>query len=924
MKRFAWTAAVVIFGIGLFSLEAQAATYYIAPSGGSDTSGSGTIGQPFATFAYALGQMQPGDMLYVRGGTYNLASAISISSSKNGTAVSPYSIMAYNSESPVLDFSTETSGYGIGLNGSYWNIKGLTVQNAKNNGVHIMGSNNVINQLRLTGNQDSGLQISGSGSAYPSNNLILNTDSFANYDPANHGQNADGFAAKARNLGQGNVFSGDRSWGNSDDGFDFWKGGCGVTVTNCWSFKNGFNNFGDTAWAGNGDGLKLGHDSGTHLIQNVLAWGNRLDGVDVNGNATAIELPSEPITHGVTVENVTAWNNGAGGNGYNFCFDESFPHVVRNNLELAGGKGAANIYSGVVNDHNSWNGLTASASDFMSLDDTIATGPRQADGSLPTSSFLKLARGSKMIDAGVDVGLPYNGSAPDFGAYETTPYILTWSSAANGLWNVKATANWYNTNTSASDLFYQADAVRFSDTYNGVDAPLTTAVFLITTVTPSSFVFDASTLSYTISGTGKISGGTSLVKSGTGTLTISTANDYTGGTIINGGVISVSANSNLGTSAGLVTIDKTGSAQAVLRSTVSFTMANTRPLQIGPGGGAIEVLGSSNILTLSPLSTTTVAFNGPLAVQGDGALTVNLSGAPAVGANASLSVSAASKLNVGGTADPFSGGSIHMNVVNDGNFNITNGAKQVGTLSGNGATVLSAGTSLIASSVAQNIVTIGSGSTLTIAAIPGRTGLGHGFVDSRPRTILLDDACHSYCRGPENLPAPQSIAICEKFIQFPAAHSWIYCSKSDSGRLFRRFRDLSGCRAVFGGDFFQKRIAERVPEAYRDDPDPPVFHVFIGEDSLAILHPRRVYRVLLLERQHCDSEHRHLSAAFGDLLAEPLGKLADQQFPSHPKQAQQTVASGKTTEVDRLQKPRAHGRHDQKLPAQSLPGFFGI
>jgi autotransporter-associated beta strand protein len=725
MKRLAWTTAIVILAIELFTLAAQAATYYIAPSGGTDVSGGGTIGQPFATFAYAIGKMQPGDALYVRGGTYSLASTISISSSKNGTAASPYTLMAYNGETPVLDFSGESSGArGIQLNGSYWNIKGLTVQNAKDNGIHIQGSNNIINQLRLTGNQDSGLQISGSSTLHPSNNLILNTDSYANYDPANHGENADGFAAKFRDIGPGNVFSGDRAWGNSDDGFDFWEARYGVTVVNSWCFKNGFNNFGDTAWAGDGNGLKLGHDSGTHVVQNVLVWGNRLNGIDVNGNATGIELPADPITHGVTVENVTGWNNGAGGNGYNFNFDESFAHVVRNNLELAGGSGTANIYSGVVSDHNSWNGLTASTSDFASLDDTTATGSRQADGSLPSSSFLKLARGSKMIDAGVNVGLPYNGPAPDLGAFETTSCILKWSGAANALWNVKVTANWFNTNTSATDMFYAADAVRFSDTYNGVDAPPTTSVVLASVVTPSSVVFDASILSYAISGAGKISGGTSLVKSGGGTLTISTANDYTGGTIINGGVISVSANSHLGASAGLLTIDKTGSAQAVLRTTASFTMANTRPLLVGSGGGAIEVLGQSNTLTIGPSSTTSVTFNGPLAVQGDGAITVNLSGAPVIGSGASLSVSAASTLNVGGTADPFSGSSIHMNVVNDGKLNITNGVKQVGTLSGNGATALSAGTSLIASSVAQNFVTLGSGATLTIAAVPGGPSSG--------------------------------------------------------------------------------------------------------------------------------------------------------------------------------------------------------
>jgi hypothetical protein len=54
----------------------------------------------------------------------------------------------------------------------------------------------------------------------------------------------------------------------------------------------------------------------------------------------------------------------------------------------------------------------------MSLDYSGAAGPRNADGSLPTINFLKLAAGSDLIDKGVNVGLPYNGTAPDLGAYE--------------------------------------------------------------------------------------------------------------------------------------------------------------------------------------------------------------------------------------------------------------------------------------------------------------------------------------------------------------------------------------------------------------------------------------------------------------------------------------------------------------------------
>ena len=49
-----------------------------------------------------------------------------------------------------------------------------------------------------------------------------------------------------------------------------------------------------------------------------------------------------------------------------------------------------------------------------------AAAPRQPDGSLP-AGFARLVSGSDLIDKGLDVGLPFNGSAPDLGAYEFNP-----------------------------------------------------------------------------------------------------------------------------------------------------------------------------------------------------------------------------------------------------------------------------------------------------------------------------------------------------------------------------------------------------------------------------------------------------------------------------------------------------------------------
>jgi hypothetical protein len=45
--------------------------------------------------------------------------------------------------------------------------------------------------------------------------------------------------------------------------------------------------------------------------------------------------------------------------------------------------------------------------------------PRKPDGSLPDVDYFKLINSSDLIDTGVDVGLPYNGSAPDIGAFES-------------------------------------------------------------------------------------------------------------------------------------------------------------------------------------------------------------------------------------------------------------------------------------------------------------------------------------------------------------------------------------------------------------------------------------------------------------------------------------------------------------------------
>jgi hypothetical protein len=70
-------------------------------------------------------------------------------------------------------------------------------------------------------------------------------------------------------------------------------------------------------------------------------------------------------------------------------------------------------------DGNNNSNYIVTKEDFLSLDNKGVTDPRQLDGSLPELNFLKLAPGSDLINSGTNVGMPYNGAAPDLGAYES-------------------------------------------------------------------------------------------------------------------------------------------------------------------------------------------------------------------------------------------------------------------------------------------------------------------------------------------------------------------------------------------------------------------------------------------------------------------------------------------------------------------------
>ena len=375
---------------------------YVATDGSA--LGSGALASPLNSIAAALTRVVPGDTIYVRGGTYASPSPVRLDAS--GEEGAYLHIWAYPGETPVFDFTGANRGFDV--RGDYLHLKGLVAEKSGDNGVYVNGASyNILEGLVARYNGDSGVQMQ-TEAAY---NLLLNIDSYENYDAGNNGENADGFAIKF-GVGPGNVVRGCRSWGNSDDGYDFWSdddpGQQGVLVEDSWAFRNGYNIWEDTNYQGDSNGFKLGHGPGAHTFVRNLSWGHRAHGFDVNGNES-----------GVTLYNNTAVDNG----GSNFFFDddpneeEAAPYVLRNNVSY----GDVRMDQSVVqDDFNTWNGAAVvGPSDFLTMDDAGADGPRQKDGSLPDLDFLKLAPGSDLIDAGTDVGLPFLGSAPDLGAFES-------------------------------------------------------------------------------------------------------------------------------------------------------------------------------------------------------------------------------------------------------------------------------------------------------------------------------------------------------------------------------------------------------------------------------------------------------------------------------------------------------------------------
>jgi hypothetical protein len=359
----------------VLSTATVATEYYMAPDG--KDADAGTAAKPFATLDHAGKLLLPGDTLWVKDGRYTAQPPAALRCS--GTEQKPIRIFAVDGAHPVLDFS-DVNQPGIHLKGAWCHLKGLTVTRADNNGFKLSGEkvlHNTIEYCTARANGNTGMHL-GPGASH---NTFINCDSYENFDPRKHGQDADGFGAK-HSIGPGNRFVYCRAWNNSDDGYDLWCAENPVTIQNCYAWANGVNLWKDPLFEGNGNGIKLGQKGSSHVVLNCAVWDQPQRGIDLNGNSA-----------GVTVTNCTAFRCKVNFD-FHFTKGNIEKNVLRGNISF---EGPDKIDPKVDDKNNSWNtpGLKLTAADFQSLDPNCLQGPRDKDGSLPKCSSLRLTKDSK-------------------------------------------------------------------------------------------------------------------------------------------------------------------------------------------------------------------------------------------------------------------------------------------------------------------------------------------------------------------------------------------------------------------------------------------------------------------------------------------------------------------------------------------------
>jgi fibronectin-binding autotransporter adhesin len=146
------------------------------------------------------------------------------------------------------------------------------------------------------------------------------------------------------------------------------------------------------------------------------------------------------------------------------------------------------------------------------------------------------------------------------------------------------------------------------------------SVNITTTVTPGGIIVTSAT-DYAFSGVGKISGTGLFSKSGTGALSVSTGNDYSGNTTLSGGLVKVAVDNALGTGGLILNGSKLGTLATVTLANTPVTVSaateitNAQDLTLSGAVGGAGAVTKSGAGTLKLTATGQNSFSGPWTVS---------------------------------------------------------------------------------------------------------------------------------------------------------------------------------------------------------------------------------------------------------------------------------------------------------------------
>jgi uncharacterized protein YjdB len=436
-----------VFFVGnVFNLIA--AVYYVAPIGGNNNF-PGNINQPWATWQKAFETAEAGDTVYFRGGVWypsflkdpsgNITMIFpTVGIGNSGNATNPICYFNYPGETPVLDcsgilpdYSQGTTGYNTGLyiqDLEYVKFRGLTIRNVfqkydfvKARGISCTGTR-FLSFDNIVVHNIGGQGIFFAPNTAPDTSYFTNCDVHHCIDTFATGDTQGGWGDGWQAIVEDDsylVFTGNRAWMCSDDGINLTSIGT-MYVHENWSFLNGI-------FDGDGCGFKLNnYPDNTDLLPAYIVT-NNLAAYNSTGN-TAVGFTEN--NNGQSTSERQMYNNTSYMNNFGFVTlgwntgpqknNDYRNNIAYNNFVL---DEEENEWSGGVfftDTFNTWNdiGVTVTDDDFISLDGSELTEPRKEDGSLPDINFLNFVEESDLIDAGMDVGLPFIGNAPDLGYSE--------------------------------------------------------------------------------------------------------------------------------------------------------------------------------------------------------------------------------------------------------------------------------------------------------------------------------------------------------------------------------------------------------------------------------------------------------------------------------------------------------------------------